>query len=279
MSYHTEIMLFEILYLNYNITKSFSINKDLLEEAFYNLQDIINNNEDLAINNIFDQELDNFIEQLPDYISVEEDEVIINDDLDIIFDELIQIYPTLTEIDYDIQEYVHNLIIYNSLNLPIPLTETKELFDLNRKIIQLYLIIAEQDFNNKNNLISILYLKNLINQFKDILNKLDDTMLNKIKMCCAYYNNEYLEDEKEYFINSDWSIILFSNKTNQIKSLSYNKLEYMCEMIDKNVNEEDELLINEYLKEFMEEEELEIEEVDYNEMSIFLSHYFIKLNK
>ena len=49
MPYHTEILFFEIFKLYYTITDESAINLKLLEETFYEFQDIINNKEDISI--------------------------------------------------------------------------------------------------------------------------------------------------------------------------------------------------------------------------------------
>ena len=62
MPYHTEIMILEILDLYNRTTEEDSINLELLEQAFYSAQDLINAREELEINNSFDEELDNLLD-------------------------------------------------------------------------------------------------------------------------------------------------------------------------------------------------------------------------
>lgn len=280
MPYHTEILFFEIFKLYYSVTNTNSLKMETLEEAFYSLQDIINSKEELAINNIFEEELQNLFETLPEAFTFEDDEIIINEDIELVFDQILMKFPTLKPIDFSIQEYIQNIIMYDSLNLPIPLQDTQELFNINRRIIQIYLSIAEHDFKDLPFLNIIKYLNDTTNTFKEKLNELDNTMLNKIKMCCAYYNSLYLQDEETFFTNANWYIILFSNNAEQLQCLGYDKLEYMTEMIDFEMNQENEEIINDFLDSENDEEYITYIESDntIDEIPLFLTYYLIYLN-
>ncbi|MBE6154302.1 MAG: hypothetical protein E7163_01835 [Firmicutes bacterium] len=229
MPYHTEIMFFEILKLNYYLTGNESLKLNILEEAFYALQDVINIKEELTINNIFEEELEKLLENFSNSFVIEDDEIIISEDIELVYDEIIMKIPTLKEIDYAIQEYVQNVIVYKSLQIPVPIEETKELFEINLRIMQLYIMLGENEFKNKNIFSIISQIKVFTDMLKNKLNEIDNTMLYKIKMCCAHYNGRYLLDEEDYFTNSNWNIALFSNNRNQIYSLSYDKLQYLSE--------------------------------------------------
>ena len=201
-----------------------------------------------------------------------------NENIELVFDEILETYPILTEIDCALEEYVQNIIIYKSLNLTIPLKETSYIFQMNQKIMQLYIALAEADYYNKNTFSIITQIKVYLDKLKNEINEADNKMLNKIKMCCAYFNSLYLTDEEEYFANSSWSIALFSNNEKQLLSLSYDKIQYLCDFADEEMNIEDEEILNSFIGEEIEEIENEGYE-SYDEITFFLTHYLIYLNK
>lgn len=273
MTYHTEFMIVAILNIYESMTEESSINLETLERAFYTFQDILNSKEHLETAFVFEEELENLVENIPGF-SLEADELVI-DDITIIYDELLLKYPITTEIDGYLDEYVQNLAIYQDLELPIPLEDTKEFFELNERILKLYIGASMNEFEGKDNRALLLTIKLLKNELEEKVDNADEVMINKIKMCLAYHNGMILSENEEHFTNSAWKVILFGNR-NQLKQLSYDKLEFLCELRDTDsgeiepIDEEDKKNKNLFVEESDPEETYEI--------PLFLTYFFIKLN-
>ena len=124
MFLHPEYLIFNLIDLYINITNENIIDLDNLKDAFNILEAIINKNEDIKTNFDFDLEINNLSEKYPEYISLNDFELEITCDLDELFEELSNDLE-ISELDDCIMEYIHNINIYNSLNLKIPLKETK----------------------------------------------------------------------------------------------------------------------------------------------------------
>ena len=261
MTYHTEFMIVAILNIYESMTEESSINLETLERAFYTFQDILNSKEHLETAFVFEEELENLVETIPGF-SLEADELVI-DDITIIYDELLLKYPITTEIDGYLDEYVQNLAIYQDLELPIPLEDTKEFFALNERILKLYIGASMNEFEGKDNRALLLTIKLLKNELEEKVDNADEVMINKIKICLAYHNGMILSENEEHFTNSAWKVILFGNR-NQLKQLSYDKLEFLCELRDTDsgeiepIDEEDKKNKNLFAEESDPEETYEI---------------------
>ena len=273
MTYHTEFMIVAILNIYESITEESSITLETLERAFYTFQDILNSKEHLQTTFVFEEELENLIETIPGF-SIEADELVI-DDITIIYDELLLKYPTITEIDGYLDEYVQNLAIYQDLELPIPIDDTKEFFELNNNILRLYIKVAMNEFSGKDNRALLLTIKLLKSKLEEKVDNIDEVMLNKIKMCLAYHNGMILNENDEHFTNTAWKVILFGNR-NQLRQLSYDKLEFLCELRDTDSGEIEPVDEEAEEKEYLFTEESDSEET--YEIPLFLTYFFIKLN-
>ncbi len=268
---HPEFMLYSLLDLYVTISGEETINIANLKEAFDILTLKFITMEDIELHFNFDLILYNLCEKYSSYLTIDDETLIIND-LEEFFDELEQDI-NMEDLDFNIDEYIHNVSIYEALNLSIPLKEYQDLFDLNNYIMQLYTLIAESEYHQdfKKVLPLILKLREATNNLKNKLAELDLDDLLGLKMCFAHYNL-CLAVEEETFMNAGWNIALFSKDPTQMQKLRYERLEYLASEMEFK-------LLNETLAE--DDEEI----ADYSifdntsEFSIFFTHYLLYLNE
>ena len=264
---HPEFMIFSLLDLYVTISNEDRINIVNLKEAFELLTLKFIMMEDITLNFNFDLILYNLCEKYSNCLTMDDEDLVIND-LEELFTELTQDI-NMDDLDFTIDEYIHNINIYNALDLSIPIDENKEYFNYCNLIMQIYLKIARKEYEGNTKLIPFLtiYLQDTITKFNNALNEFDSDMLLKLKMCLANANTCLL-DSDGYFTNSGWNIALFSENPTQMQKLKYERLEYASSLLDYRFS----------IDELMEDDEEPINVSYTSEMSIFLTYYLIYLN-
>ena len=262
MPYHTEVIIYEIIYLYCILAESDAIPLEVLEDTFYTVINIINKEENLKEEYDFSTELENLINALPESFSIDEDELTIEDKLENIYDEIMQLYENYTYIDKEAEEIVKNIQVYESLKIPIPTKEYQHIFRLNNYIINLYFCIISKETENKDIRVLLIYLYLNIENLKKEINELDELSLMKLKMCCDYYNSICFKNES--YIPYIWESILFSNEKQKLLRLNYDKIEFLCEEKE--------------LEFFNEDKENTKDDYDY-EIPTYLTYFIIYLNK
>ncbi len=267
---HPEFMIYSLLDLYITISGEEKINIANLKKAFEILTLKFITMENITFNFNFDLILYNLCEKYSNYLTIDNEELIV-DNLEELFKELEE-NISMADFDYNIDEYIHNINIYEALNLTIPLEEYQNLFKINNRIMQLYTLIAESDYKNNFKEIPLLISK-LRKTITDLTNKLEELTLDDLlglKMCFAKYNL-CLSLEEELFTNSGWNIALFSKNPTQMKKLRYERLEYLASEMEFK-------LFNEALAEDDEEIDSSLIYDNTSEFSIFFTYYLLYLN-
>lgn len=274
MKVHSDIIILEILVLYFEYTNETEIDLKKLEKGFYVLTSIINYKNDLNIRFNFKNELENFLEKYSDYITENDHNLTLISELKDLFNAVIDSHNILSTIESECQNYIFDYKIYQALEIKIPTKETKEFFDLNRNIISAYLKLGENEYHSHFDESAIIKLKELIQELNEKLNDADNSTLTKLKICYNYFNDILLPNTDESHINSAWNTILFSNSSKRLYSLSYDRIEFLVEMIDKNTeDEEDEETLNSFYNEEHAEENERLSPTSY-----FLTIVLIELN-
>lgn len=272
MKFHSICMIFELLYLKEQITEDSTTNLKDLEDAFYELQDLLNTKLDTTSCLTFDDAIDELIEDYGYLFNLTEDEISFDEkqDSDDIYEDMCDILgEEMSYFDADIQEYIQNIIIYDALKLPIPLNDTKDFFNLNKSIVFAFYLLAYQEAQGENTKLTIELIKKLENKLKTKIKNANNKMLVKLKMCFAHYNNIYLSDTITPNINTSWHMLLLNNEKELNKSLFYERLEHLCSVEDEKV---------------YDEETLELEDIPSetsfiaDEVVLFFTHYILYLN-
>ncbi len=272
------VMIYELIKLYYDCTGSLSIEYDKLEKAFYTLQELVCNNYDITSDLVFLEEIDNIEVEFGDIFMVD------NGVLSYSIENINCLkQKDLDEDDiYNLDTLVQNINIYNDLDIPVPISDYKDLFDYNATIIKNYMILAEQEVNNGSyNMVSFIFLKEFINYFDKLYSGLGQEDLPRIKVIFSYYNNMFLLDDDSDFINADWYIVLFSKNKKQVNSLLYEKLFQL-------VNEDMEYVDDDSLLDYMPDDYIYDDDIDFevrdneelfDEISFFLKYFTILFNK
>jgi len=273
MKVHSDIIIFEILKIYFEYTNEIEIDIKILEKAFYILVEIINEKNNLDLKLDFKLELEKFLDKFEDYIAENKNSLSLTCELKELFNVVIDSHDRLSPIDYDCQSYVYDKRLYNILDIKLPYQEVEEFFKLNREIIRAYLKLGENEFHSYFDGLAIERLRNIIEELYEKLNEADNSTLIKIKMCYNNFNDALLPNIDEKHINSTWHTILFSYSAKQLYSLSYDRLEYLVEMIDEEADEESEEILNNLFNEEPNEENIKLDETSY-----FLTILLIELN-
>ena len=271
MKVHSDIIIFEILNLYFEYTNELEIDLEKLKRSFYILVDIINQENEINLNLDFNTELKRFLDKFRDHIEEENGAITLISELNELFNAVIDSHKSLTLIDYDCQNYIFDRRIYDALNIRIPIEEMEEYFDLNKKIIKAYLRLGENEYKGIFDELDINHLRLLLNALNEILNESDNSTLIKLKMCYSYFNDNLLPKTTEKHINSAWNIILFSLSPKELYALTYDRLKFLVEMIDKETDEESREILNDMFNTLREAEKL-------SEISYFLTLLLIELN-
>ncbi len=250
---HPKLIMMAIITFYNTITNEESIDIEDLESAFSHILTRINEIEDTNFTFNFYDCLEDFVDTYPDFLEIENNHLLV-DDLDILEEKIadnidISFYDDLI---YDITETAS---ICNILNIPIPHKETKEYFDLNSKIMQIYLNIAKYETMGISFTPLIKCLENYITNLKNKIYELDEQELLNISICISDFNSNLIEDG--LFTTTGWHIALFSNNPSNIQKLRYERLSFLIEEA-RFAN-------------------TEIEALDY-EIPTFLTYFLILLN-
>lgn len=274
MKVHSDIIILEILILYFEYTNETEIDLKMLEKSFHILTSIINYKNNLDLRFDFKNELENFLEKYSDYITENDNTLTLTSELKDLFNAVIDSHSILSTIDGKCQDYIFDYKIYQALGISIPIEETKEYFDLNRDIIKAYLKLGENEYHSYFDELAITKLKELIAELNEKLNEADNSTLTKLKICYNALNDTLLAKTDEEHINSAWNTILFSYIPQRLYSLSYDRVEYLVEIIDKNTgDEEDEETLNNVYNTEHDEENEQLSPVSY-----FLTIVLIELN-
>ena len=275
---HPELIILSLIDLYTSLTNEDTIDLESLQKAFKILEAIINNNEDIMTNFNFSATLTKFTTKYANYFDLDDFYLTITSDLDIIYD-LILSELTPSYLDDCIEEYMHNIAIYEALEIPIPLNETKQIFTLNREIMHTYNLIAEQEYQNNPKMIFVLLfrLQHLITNFENEFQEIDEEYLTKLKMCLAKHNECLVEDDT-YFTNTGWHIALFSKNPLQMQKLCYERIEYLTSKLDVEMHTYKDLFIDDEEDEEVAVASIHFEDPTPNEEELFLNYYLSYLN-
>lgn len=273
MKVHSDIIIYQLLKLNFYLTDSTSINIGILKNAFYEILDIIEINDSLKLSYNFENELEKFLELYQEFITIDDDTITLDITISDFLSYILKAHNNkLSEKDYKISDYVLNPKICLTLGLSIPFDVSKEYVYLNSLIIQRYLKLGEKEFHNLP--LSKEDFENLtlaIKKLYDLFNDIDNSDLTKLKICINCFNEQFLSSKNERFINSPWNTILFSYNPQRFQSLRYDLVEYLTSIIDEIEDDENKELLDSLMS------DIEAEEI-LDELSLFLTYFFIYLN-
>ena len=142
---HSEAMFFEIMCLYAVFTDYVELELDLLKDAFYELQDLINDNIK-TIDYDFEEELDNLVTKYGSVFKLTEDTLIIQSDIDeayVLLDQKID--GGFTEYDDYISMLVQNIKIYHSLDIQDPTNQYIPFWQLNSFIVANHFLLAQKE--------------------------------------------------------------------------------------------------------------------------------------
>ena len=121
--YHNIILIYELLRLKEEVTKESATSLDCLENAFIELQLIINEEYDLKEKRSFAEALEEVIDIYGFLFDIEEDIIAFNDEYQYeeIEDAILEILDNeVTRIDDSVADLKHNIMVYQALELDIP---------------------------------------------------------------------------------------------------------------------------------------------------------------
>ena len=257
--YHNIILIYELLRLKEEVTKESATSLDCLENAFIELQLIINEDYDLKEKRNFAEALEEVIDIYGFLFDIEEDMIAFNDEYQYeqIEDAILEILDNkVTYIDDSIADLKHNIMIYQALELDIPVEEMNPIFKLNKNIVIYYGILALSEIKNYpiDSIINkIVALEEVLDKF---IKKAPEETITKIKLCIANLNNIYLIDNHNPLNNIPWYIILLNSKENLLKTLQYERINELLirrdyiRYNDDNINTENSDLID-FLKYYL----------------------------
>lgn len=290
MKFHLEIIIFELMELYYSVSGKEEVPINLLEEAFYELQDLANSKDDPVNEYTFEEAILYIEEYYSDIFEVSDDFIsFLSDDkeidIEIIFEQILlkmdMLKKTLNEVDYNLNEYKYNIIIFYALNIKIPLDKTIEYFNLNQSIVSIHLILAKHESKG----LDTSKLRLLLKCYNDLLAKkffnMDDQTLADFKICIAHYNGMFLSFEDKPNICSNWYIVLINKKAYPLGILHYDKINNAC--LKKDLEMERDIFQDNFDDD--DDEELTLADIPtetvyiFDEQTYFLSHYLYYLNE
>lgn len=283
MHLHSDIAILELLKIYFYGTNNDTINIENLKSSFEILLFIVNEENKIHINYDFDHELEDFLEKYADYIKREQDNLFLTGEITDLDIAVTDSHEKFTLLDYDIQDIVFDSRIYNALRIPQPISETKDYFDLNREIIQMYLALGKNESQNYFDSAIITRLKRVINDLNELLNNADYATITKLKILTRYYGECALTGDDEPYCNATWYIILFLSNPNKLYTLSYERIEFIVERIDPETPEEDEGLLDSFFQKLNDETEevyernKELSENELDEIPYFITIFLISL--
>lgn len=279
---HSEIMLLEIIKLYVQASENDVLELNLLEDAFYTLEEILSNNLGISLDYEFNEELNKLENICNDLISIDEEAItFLNDDcLDLLEDQIIlSLEDEDMEFDQCIPEYIYNICIYKNLGINPPIEEYQDILNICFTMIKDYELLGYQEVKmGKANFYLQSLIKAMKEKYQELYADLSHQDVSKIKVILAYLNDLYLLDGDSNFINSAWYIILFSHNLKQFHFLEYERLFHSINEEEEEYGEDDDDFLGEILDIDSQQVSSECSYLD-DEISFFLSYYTILLNK
>lgn len=237
MLYHTEILIMQIIKLYCHTTGKYKIPLNYLEDAFYELQDIMNKGQNLSEDKIFEVELDKLLELFND-IEFTDEELIIygeTEDLESILQE--ELSPLLY--DKYLSYYAFNYAVIKALKIAIDSEEVEAIIEKNKRTMALFIRMAQEELKNIPNSETLLELNESFDELIEIFESLPEEMITKIKVYCAILNKDRFKNEDKENVDDTWHIVLFSNDPNQIERIIYDRIDFWCYMCEEEEIEDD----------------------------------------
>ena len=217
---HSEAMFFEIMCLYAIFTDYVELELDLLKDAFYELQDLINDNIK-TIDYDFEEELDNLVTKYGSVFKLTEDTLIIQSDIDeayVLLDQKID--GGFTEYDDYISMLVQNIKIYHSLDIQDPTNQYIPFWQLNSFIVTNHFLLAQKEnMGAKIEKKDLCLLSVCERQFQDMISEISgkDDML--IRASLEFQN-------EKYSLDPDWYVALFAREPLKSKALNHSLVSY-----------------------------------------------------
>ena len=217
---HSEAMFFEIMCLYAIFTDYVELELDLLKDAFYELQDLINDNIK-TIDYDFEEELDNLVTKNGSVFKLTEDTLIIQSDIDeayVLLDQKID--GGFTEYDDYISMLVQNIKIYHSLDIQDPTNQYIPFWQLNSFIVANHFLLAQKEnMGAKIEKKDLCLLSVCERQFQDMISEISgkDDML--IRASLEFQN-------EKYSLDPDWYVALFAREPLKSKALNHSLVSY-----------------------------------------------------
>ena len=217
---HSEAMFFEIMCLYAIFTDYVELELDLLKDAFYELQDLINDNIK-TIDYDFEEELDNLVTKYGSVFKLTEDTLIIQSDIDeayVLLDQKID--GGFTEYDDYISMLVQNIKIYHSLDIQDPTNQYIPFWQLNSFIVANHFLLAQKEnMGAKIDKKDLCLLSVCERQFQDMISEISgkDDML--IRASLEFQN-------EKYSLDPDWYVALFAREPLKSKALNHSLVTY-----------------------------------------------------
>lgn len=217
---HSEAMFFEIMCLYAIFTDYVELELDLLKDAFYELQDLINDNIK-TIDYDFEEELDNLVTKYGSVFKLTEDTLIIQSDIDeayVLLDQKID--GGFTEYDDYISMLVQNIKIYHSLDIQDPTNQYIPFWQLNSFIVANHFLLAQKEnMGAKIEKKDLCLLSVCERQFQDMISEISgkDDML--IRASLEFQN-------EKYSLDPDWYVALFAREPLKSKALNHSLVSY-----------------------------------------------------
>ena len=291
MEYHSVYMIFELLFLKYQIAEDSSVKINDLRNAFYELEFNVNDINGTKQRLDFDSELERILEDFSCIFEICDDEISFKDeDPNALYEaipEFLEEEPTA--IDRCMTDFIASDNIYFALKLEPPLHETQSIFETNKTIIFLYELIAKLESVGKDSTPARKIISFHKSCLKEYFGSIDDTTYLKIKICLAHYNYKFLTNEAKPNINSNWYLALLSNNKHRKHVISYDKIFYYIDKYRQNGNEEEtdeieskDLVTTSFNREIGDEQTPDeyLAETCYiaDEVEYFLANYILYLN-
>ena len=217
---HSEAMFFEIMCLYAIFTDYVELELDLLKDAFYELQDLINDNIK-TIDYDFEEELDNLVTKYGSVFKLTEDTLIIQSDIDeayVLLDQKID--GGFTEYDDYISMLVQNIKIYHSLDIQDPTNQYIPFWQLNSFIVANHFLLAQKEnMGAKIEKKDLCLLSVCERQFQDMISEISgkDDML--IRASLEFQN-------EKHSLDPDWYVALFAREPLKSKALNHSLVSY-----------------------------------------------------
>ena len=217
---HSEAMFFEIMCLYAIFTDYVELELDLLKDAFYELQDLINDNIK-TIDYDFEEELDNLVTKYGSVFELTEDTLIIQSDIDeayVLLDQKID--GGFTEYDDYISMLVQNIKIYHSLDIQDPTNQYIPFWQLNSFIVANHFLLAQKEnMGAKIEKKDLCLLSVCERQFQDMISEISgkDDML--IRASLEFQN-------EKHSLDPDWYVALFAREPLKSKALNHSLVSY-----------------------------------------------------